>query len=194
MIVCGLFAGGLGLVALASVVCQLLVLAGVLRSLPMRRRLARRQRRDARWRACATLDVDTHRKWQRIAAVVERAPALGLRHAELESLLDTFVNVALALHQAASCAAKTDAELPNESGGPVDDITRERRRARGRIDGAIAALRAELELTGQLVCALCESAIADRCESCAELWRADVKEAQRLCAAGDEEALVRVSG
>ncbi len=180
MIAFALLVSGLGLIALAFVCCQTSLLVGVLRARRLRAPLARRVRSDARRRAAETLDVETQRQWHSINAIAERTAALGPRRAELEPLLDTFVNLGLALSRARSCADRAEVDIPRDASGPVAEVARERRRMRERMDASIAALRAELAVTAQLVYAVCESEIAERCESCAELWRGEVAEARRL--------------
>ena len=151
---------------------------GLMRSRRLRERMMRRLRVDARRRAAETLDLETHREWRRVSAIVDRTERLRPWREDHEALLDTFVNVALALSHAIACAEKTDSDVPRSTNGPVGDIARDRRHTRARIDGAIATLRGELELTAQMVCASCEKAIAEQCETCADLWIADVAEAR----------------
>jgi hypothetical protein len=167
--------------SLASTFAFLLVdttlLLLLLRWRPLRAHLDRRAHRRARRRAADRLALAELSEWRCIEALVRRTSRFNPRRRDVEGLVDTYLNVALAFGQARTCAEDAQVHLLAGRGPHLADIAEQRERASARTVSAIDTLRSQLETTQQLIRLNCEVAIAEQCEAGADLGRDEVLEA-----------------
>lgn len=170
---------GLMLGVLSLLVANLVAVVAVLRWPQARQHLGRRIERRARQRAAERLGPAEQAEWRSLETLAQRTSRFNPRRAQVESLLDGFLNLALALRYARACADGGDTSLllPRATEPHVRTMVEERALASRRAERAIRALRRKLEATEQLIRLACEVAIAEECEA-----RADVSASAELSA------------
>ncbi len=178
-----LLAGALVPLGLLLVV-DALVLLLALRLPALRRRFGALAVQRARRRAAERLGQPERAEWESLRALVLRTQPLQSRRAEVEGLLTTYINVALALTRARQSLDATEAvELTRRESSRDDEaqaaLTRYRASSAERATRAIAALQAQLATSGHLIRLACEEAGAAHCEAAAGMWSLEIDEAAR---------------
>jgi hypothetical protein len=170
----------LGVVAL--LVADLVAIVAVVRWPRARHRLVRRIDYKARQRAAERLGPAEQAEWRSLESLAHRTARFNPRRAEVDMLLDGFLDLALALRYARACADGGDTSLllPRAAESHVRALVEERALASRRAERAIRSLRLKLEATEQLVRLACEVAIAEECEA-----RADVSACAELSACAE---------
>jgi hypothetical protein len=166
-----LLVSGFFLTALAVVALDLIGLVLLPPWRPLQRRIARCAERRARKRAAATLTTPVQRQWQSLDSAARRTEPFNPRRGEVESLLEAFLNIALAHHYARKCA-DTLAGHQSQAAGP---LTEERVEAHRRAERAIEALGAELDATAERIQLACDRAVAEQCEAGVDLWLSELQ-------------------
>jgi hypothetical protein len=167
---------GFFLAALAVVAADLAVIMIVLRLKGVRRRVGRSAEREARKRAAQRLAAPEQERWQSLDALAARTESFNPRGREVERLLDTFLNVALAQQYAEQCTLGADVDETRSCEGAIGQIVAERKHAGRRAEHAVSRLRAQLDATAQRIRLACAVAVAEQCEASAELWLPDEHE------------------
>lgn len=167
----------------ASLVVDVLVVAGVSRVPVVRQRLHRYARKKARRRAAQHLRELERREWQELESLVERTPLLTrVGQEQLDHLLALYVNVGQALAVSSntldvSCTERPELlrrSLAADGNQPLTDIRIDCIR---RATRAMDAVQRQLSRIAQLVHLGCEQAAVNHCEQAAGLWQTEVEEA-----------------
>ena len=168
---------GLMLGVLGVLVVDLVAIVACLRWPRARQGLGHHIDRKARQRAAERLGPAEQAEWRSLETLARRTARFNPRRAEVDTLLDGFLDLALALRYARACADGGDTSLllPRATEPPLRALIEERALASRRAERAIRSLRLKLEATEQLVRLACEVAIAEECEA-----RADVSACAEL--------------
>jgi hypothetical protein len=164
---------GFFLVALSVLAIDLALLFALVQLPGLRRRIGRLADRRARSRAAQRLGLSMQGEWQSLSSVAARTARFNPRRAEVETLLDQFLDVALTHHDARECADATAIDALRPLDGPAGELVEERRRVGERTERAIEALRSRLDETAQKIRLACDLAVAEECETGAELCLGD---------------------
>jgi hypothetical protein len=167
---------GLPLVLLGVALIDLILLACVVQLASARRHLFRRNLYQARERAARTLGPGLRSDWDRVLALVERAQAIGGPRRDLDGMLTTFLNLAMARKHAGACIDASGGDGTGLDGSPDEALLRRWSDARCRGERAVELLATQLTAVGQLIHLECELSMAEQCESAAELWAGEVRE------------------
>lgn len=165
---------GCFLLLLAALGADAVAMMALLRSRRMRRRLDRYDNRRARIRAADRLGLEERGEWQSLEQLVRRTAPFNSRQPEAETLLNSFVDVALVHRQMKDCADGVALDTRSWQCGASPPLLDGRAQASRRATDAIAALRNQLDMTAQRIRLACEVAVAEHCEAGAELWRSEV--------------------
>jgi hypothetical protein len=167
---------GLPVVLLGVALIDFIVLVGVLQIAAARRHLIRRNLYQARERAARTLGPGMRSDWDRVLALVERAQGVSGRRRDLDGMLTTYLNLAMARKHAGACIDASGGDGTGLDGAPDEALLRRWSDARGRGERAVELLATQLTAMGQLIHLECELSMAEQCESAAELWASDVRD------------------